>query len=158
MAWDLCNTRQRAGDPHNLMRTQLSPLTSRGLSIHSDLLHWWGCRCGGSNHKANLTWAAGTGSTTNISVPRSLAAGDRLLTLDDYVLTCLLVSLTAATDFVSEAITFVAEGLAVLTPWNVLHQLALDIRQSVQGQLRKKGPTHINEDLPTMMHGWSCCP
>ena len=62
-----------------------------------------------------------------ISVPSSPGKGNRQLTLDNYILTCLLVPLAAATDFVGETITFMVEGLEALTMWDMLPQLVLDI-------------------------------
>ena len=50
----------------------------------------------------------------------------RQLTFNNNILTCLLVLLTAATDFVGQAIALVMEGLAALTMRDMLPQLALN--------------------------------
>jgi len=47
------------------------------------------------------------------------------LTLNNHILTGLLVPLTLATDCVSEGIALMLEGLTVLTHWDLLHQPAL---------------------------------
>src|SRR5882724_4712796 len=58
----------------------------------------------------------------------------RQLTLNNDVLTCLLVPLTVATDLVGQAIALMVEGLAALKMRDTLPQLALDKRRSVPGR------------------------
>ena len=53
-------------------------------------------------------------------------ASYRQLTFNNDVLTRLLVPLTAATDFVGQAIALMMEGLAALTMRDTLPQLALN--------------------------------
>src|SRR5882724_13694803 len=99
---------------------------NRGLPFHSDLLCRHGCRHGGATMGTTRCWVVGTGSTTNISVPSLSGTGYWQLTLDNDILTRLLVPLTAAAEFVSQTIALMVEGLAVLTMWDMLPQLVLD--------------------------------
>jgi len=82
---------------------------------------------GGATMRTTQCWAAGTGSTTNVTVPSLPGTRNRQLTLDNHVLTCLLVLLRVATEFVSQTIAFMVEGLAALTIQDTLPQLALDM-------------------------------
>jgi len=66
-------------------------------------------------------------SISNALVSGQAGLGDEELTLNDHILTSLLVPLTLATDLVSEAVAFMSESLTVLTHWDMLHQLALDV-------------------------------
>jgi len=77
-------------------------------------------------------WAVGTGSTNNSSVFSALSTWTRPLTLNNNILAWLLVPLAVATGLVGQAIAFVVEGLAALTPWDMLSQLALDMQGSVR--------------------------
>jgi len=68
----------------------------------------------------------GTESTTDASVSGQARSREGVLTFDDQILTSLLVPSASAADLVSEAITFMAKGVAALTHQIVHYPLALD--------------------------------
>jgi len=71
----------------------------------------------------------GTESTTDTSVSGQARSGEGVLTFDNQILTSLLVPLASAADLVSKAITFMAEGVAVLTHWITHYLLPLDAQR-----------------------------
>jgi len=75
-------------------------------------------------------------STTNASVSRQAGLTDEELTLNDHILTSLLVLLASATDLVGKAIELMAEGMAALTHQIALHLLALGAQKISQGLKR----------------------
>ena len=81
--------------------------------------------------------AAGTESTTNASVSRQTGSAEKELTLNDHILTSLLVPLASATDLVGKAVALMDKGMAVLTHQIALHLLALDAHRSV-GNVREQ--------------------
>src|SRR5882724_5006984 len=97
----------------------------------------------------------GTEFTTNTSVSGQARSREGVLTFDNQILTSLLVPLALAADLVSEAITFVAEGVAALTHWIMHYPLALDAQRSV----RDEGESTVNlpprkSPIPDMSLAW----
>ena len=101
---------------------------NRGLPFHSNLLHWCGHRRGGNHRGDNSTLGGRHWIYDQCFSPQLSDTGYRQLTFDNDILTRLLVPLTAATDFVGQAIALVVEGLAALTMRDMLLQLPLDKR------------------------------
>ena len=103
-------------------------------------------------------WATGMESTTNASVSGQTGVTEKELTLNNHILTHLLVLLASATDLVSEAIALMAKGMAALTHQIVLHPLTLDMHRSV-GNVGERTRTYIHKDLPPLTrhrHGCTC--
>src|SRR5882724_9137132 len=103
---------------------RMSHLTNRAFPFAVTFFTSVVAGTGGATVRTTRHWVAGTGY--------------RQLTLNNDILTCLLVPLTAATDFVGQTIAFVVEGLAALTTRDTLPQLALDKRRLVPGQQKKE--------------------
>ena len=69
----------------------------------------------------------GTGSTLLTDQHWDQKDEETRCTLNNHILTCLLVPLTLATNLVGEAVVLMFEGLAVLAYWDSLNQLSLGI-------------------------------
>ena len=79
------------------------------------------------------------------------------LTLDNHVLTYFLVLLALATNLVSQPITLITKSMAALTLQITLHQLAL-YAQDQLGTREDVHTSHLDEYLPSPMHGQCCSP